>query len=54
MDGNGFALLFWVLVGLFAMLVAAGGVEWLLSRPDRRWLKRLHMIERGRAAQRQA
>jgi hypothetical protein len=41
-------LLFWVFVGLFAFLVAAGGVEWILSRPDRSWVRRLHSLERAR------
>lgn len=41
-------LMFWMgLLGI-AILVAAGGVEWLLSRPSRRWLKRLRGIERAR------
>ena len=47
---DGFALMFWVAVGGLVLLVAAGGVEWLLSRPDRRWLKRLHDQERARTA----
>jgi hypothetical protein len=41
--------MFWVFVGLAVFLVAAGGVEWILSRPDRRWVRRLRSIERARA-----
>lgn len=48
MDADGVALMFWVFVGVAVMLVAAGGVEWLLSRPDRRWLRKLHELERAR------
>lgn len=48
MDADGMALMFWVGVAGIAVLVAAGGVEWLLSRPDRRWIKRLHELERAR------
>ena len=50
MDADGIALAFWLLLGLAAVLIAAGGVERLLSRPDRRWLKRLHELERARIA----
>ena len=47
---DGFALMFWVAVGGLVLLVAAGGVEWLLSRPDRRWLKQLRQLERARVS----
>jgi len=50
MDADGLALMFWVFVGMGVALIAAGGVEWILSRPDRRWLKRLHDQERARIA----
>ena len=51
MDADGFALLFWVgLLGV-VILVAAGAVEWALSRPDRRWIRRLRRIEAGRQQQ---
>lgn len=48
MDADGMALMFWVLLGLFAFLAAAGGIEWLMSRPDRRWIRRLREIEAAR------
>jgi len=48
MDADGIALMFWVLVGMGVALVAAGGVEWLLSRPSRRWVRRLRQLERAR------
>lgn len=50
MDGNGMALAFWICVGVFAFLVAAGGVEWLLTRPSRRWVRRLRELERARVS----
>ena len=50
MNADGLALLFWVFVAIAVMLVAAGGVEWLLSRPDRRWLKQLRQLERARVS----
>lgn len=49
-DADGFALLFWFAVGGLVLLVAAGGLEVLLSRPSRRWIKRLHELERARIA----
>lgn len=52
MNADGFALLFWAGLAGFVILVIAGGIEWLLSRPSRQWIRRLHQIERGRAAQR--
>lgn len=48
MDADGLALLFWVGLAGIAVLVAAGGLEWLLSRPDRRWLRRMRDLERAR------
>jgi peptidoglycan/LPS O-acetylase OafA/YrhL len=48
MDADGMALAFWVCLGLFVLLVAAGGVEWFLTRPSRRWLRRLQELERAR------
>jgi len=51
---DGLALLFWAGVAGLVILVAAGAVESFFSLPDRRWLKRLRSIERGRAAQRQS
>jgi hypothetical protein len=50
MDADGMALMFWVFVGMAVALVAAGGVEWLLSRPGRRWLRQLHQLERARVS----
>jgi peptidoglycan/LPS O-acetylase OafA/YrhL len=51
MDADGFALLFWAGVAGLVIVVAAGGVEWLLSRPSRRWIRRLQRIQAGRARQ---
>ena len=48
MDADGFALAFWLGVGLLVFLVAAGAIERVLSRPDRRWVRRLHELERAR------
>ena len=48
MDADGIALAFWLLLGLGAVLIAAGAVERVLSRPDRRWLKRLRELEHAR------
>jgi hypothetical protein len=48
MDADGMALMFWVLVAMGVFLAAAGGVEWLLSRPDRRWIRRLRQLEAAR------
>lgn len=48
MDGDGMALMFWMLVAMFVFLVAAGGIEWLMSRPDRRWIRRLRELEAAR------
>jgi hypothetical protein len=47
-DIDGIALAFWLFVGLAVFLVAAGGLEWLHSRPDRRWIRRLQRLERAR------
>lgn len=43
-----------VLLIVWLVLLALGGaaIELVRARPDRRWLRRLHRIERGRAAQR--
>lgn len=48
MDADGMALMFWVFVGMAIALVAAGGIEWTLSRPDRRWIRRLQQLERAK------
>lgn len=45
---DGLALMFWMAVIGIAALVAAGGVEWALSRPDRQWIRRLRALERAR------
>ena len=37
-------------VALLAAFVFAGWVEWVLSRPSRRWLKHLRDLERARVA----
>lgn len=50
-DADGIALAFWICVGLFVLLVAAGGIEWFLTRPSRTWLRRLRSLEAGRRAQ---
>ena len=48
MDADGIALAFWIFLALFCVLVGAGAIEWMLSRPSRRWLRRLRDIERAR------
>lgn len=48
MDADGLALMFWVAVGGLVLVVAAGGIERLLGRPDRRWIRRLQELERAR------
>lgn len=50
MDADGMALMFWVAVGGLVLLVLAGGLEWLFSRPDRRWIKQLRELEHARVA----
>lgn len=50
MDADGMALMFWAFLGLFVFLVAAGVIERLMSRPGRRWIRRLRELERARIA----
>lgn len=50
---DGIALMFWSFIGLMAFLCVAFVIEAVHNFvTDRRWIKRLHSIERGRAAQR--
>lgn len=39
-----------ILVVILGAFVFAGWVEWILSRPSRRWLKHLRDVERARVA----
>jgi hypothetical protein len=47
-DPDGLALMIWVLLAIGVLLAAAGSVEWLLSRPSRRWIRKLRELERAR------
>ena len=49
MDADGIALVFWMSVVGLVIVVLAGGIEAMLSRPSRRWIRRLREIERARA-----
>ena len=48
MDADGLALMVWL--GLFGLVFgfAALAVEHLFNRPSRRWVRRLHELERAR------
>lgn len=45
---DGVALMLWVLLGVLALLAAAGGIEWMLSRPSREWLRSIRRGEVSR------
>ena len=46
---DGIAMLFWAGLAGLVFLVAAGAVEWVLSRPSRAWVRRLRDLERARS-----
>lgn len=42
---DGFALLFWFGLAAIVLLVAAGSLERIFTRPNRRWIRRLRELE---------